>query len=62
MGLYFEILAVETGRIRERRGRIQRIAGIDQQWFDHADALRVPLSMFTRCRNAFWAAHPKFNY
>lgn len=62
MGLYFEILAVESDKIYERRGRIQRIAGIDRQWFHHADAICVPESVLARFGAAFSSTHPKFNY
>jgi hypothetical protein len=62
MGLYFEILAVESDKVYERRGRIQRIAGIDRQWFHHADAVRVPESVFARFSGTFRSAHPEFNY
>jgi len=38
MGLYFDILAVPADLIHERRGRVQRKAGIDPRWFHHPDA------------------------
>jgi hypothetical protein len=62
MGLYFEILAVESELICERRGRIQRKAGIHSQWFNHPDAIRVPESVFCGFSNAFRTAYPAFNY
>src|SRR5262245_43585546 len=62
MGLHFEILAVESDMIYERRGRIERIVGIRPQWHHHPDALRVPESVFSRFSSAFRNAHPKFNY
>lgn len=62
MGLHFEILAVESDLIYERRGRIQRKVGIRSRWFHHADAIRVPESVFSRFSHAFRTAHPAFNY
>jgi hypothetical protein len=62
MGLYFEILAVESDLIHERRGRIQRIVGIHPRWFRHPDAIRVPMGMFDEFKHAFQAAHSNFNY
>ncbi len=62
MGLCFSILAVESDKIYQRRGRIQRKAGIDPQWFNHADAIRVPESVFSKFSDAFRAAHDEFNY
>ena len=62
MGLCFSILAVESDQVYERRGRIQRKAGIHPQWHHHADAIRVPEAMFSRFSDAFRTAHPEFNY
>ena len=62
MGLCFSTLAVESDQVYERRGRIQRKAGIHPQWHHHADAIRVPESMFSRFSHAFRTAHPEFNY
>jgi hypothetical protein len=62
MGLFFSILAVESDKIYERRGRIQRKAGIHPQWHRHADAIRVPEAVFSRFSDAFRTTHPKFNY
>jgi len=62
MGLYFSILAVESEMVYERRGRIQRKAGIHPQWHHHPDAVRVPESVFSRFSDAFRMAHPGFNY
>jgi hypothetical protein len=53
MGLYFEILAVESAAIYERRGRIQRVGGIDKRWFHHPDAIRVPESTFAKFHDVF---------
>jgi hypothetical protein len=61
-GLYFEILAVEPEKVYERRGRVQRIVGINRELFHHADAICVPESVFSKFIQAFRAAHPKFNY
>lgn len=60
--LYFEILAVEPERIYERRGRVQRIVGVNRELFHHPDAMRIPESVFSRFVAAFRIAHPKFNY
>ncbi len=62
MGLYFEILAVKSEKIYERRGRIQRISGVDRHWYHHADAIRVPESAFAKLSGAFRSANPRFNY
>lgn len=62
MGLCFKILAVESDKIYERRGRIQRKAGIHPQWHHQADAIRVPESAFTGLSDAFRTAHAEFNY
>lgn len=62
VGLHFDILALESDAIWERRGRVQRKAGIRAQWFHHPDAVRVPESVFSRFSGAFRIAHPAFNY
>lgn len=62
MGLCFSILAVESDKVYERRGRIQRKAGIHPQWHHHPDAIRVSELVFSRFSDAFRTAHPKFNY
>ena len=62
MGLYFDILAVESDKIYEPRGRIQRIVGIHPQWFHHPGAIRVPESVFSRFCQEFRNSHPRFNY
>jgi len=62
MGLNFSILAVESDMVYERRGRIQRKAGIRPQWLHHPDVLRVPESVFSIFSDAFHTAHPMFNY
>lgn len=62
MALTFDILAVASDQIYERRGRVQRIVGIRSEWFHHPDALRIPESVFNRFSEAFSSAHAKFNY
>ena len=62
MGLCFSILAVDSDQVYERRGRIQRKARIHPQWHHHADAIRVPESLFSKFSDAFRTAHPEFNY
>lgn len=62
MGLYFDLLAVAPGEIYERRGCVQRIAGIHPRWFRHPDAVRVPKDVFSVFRGAFQAANPQFHY
>lgn len=60
--MYFSILAVESGLIYERRGRVQRKAGIHSKWFHHPDSIRIPESAFSRISSAFKAANPDSNY
>jgi hypothetical protein len=60
--VYFSILAVESDLVYERRGRIQRKAGIHPKWFRHPDAIRIPESVFSGFSGAFKAASPDFNY
>jgi len=62
MSPYFDILAVDSDLIYERRGRIQREGGIHPQWFHHPDAIRVPESVFSDFSSAFRDSHPAFNY
>jgi len=62
VGLYVEILAAESERLYERRGRVQRIVGISPQWLHHPDAIRVWEPVFAVFSNAFRATRPRFNY
>lgn len=62
VGLHFDILALESDLIWERRGRVQRKAGIRPQCFHHPDAIRVSESVFSSFSDAFRSAHPAFNY
>jgi hypothetical protein len=62
VGLHFDILSLEPDTIWERRGRVQRKAGIRAQWFHHPDAVRVPEPVFSNFSNAFRVANPAFNY
>lgn len=58
----FEIVAVESDKIYESRGRVQRIVGINRQWFHHAQAVRIPEEVFSEFLEAFQTAHKEFNY
>ena len=62
MGLFFDILAVESESVYARRGQVQRIAGVQPQWFHHPDALRIQEPEFSKFTAAFRLAHPNFNY
>jgi hypothetical protein len=62
MGRFFSILAVDSDMVYERRGRIQRRAGIRTEWHHQPDSIRVPEPVFSVFMAAFRTVHPEFNY
>jgi len=62
MALTFDILAVASDQIHERRGRVQRIVGIRSEWFHHPKALCIPESVFINFSDAFRTSCARFDY
>ena len=61
-GPFFDFLAVSSGECWERSGRVQRVAGIKQEYFHHPDALRVANAIIGLISQCFLNAHPSFNF
>jgi hypothetical protein len=62
MALTFDILAVASDQIYERRGRVQPIVGIRSEWFHHPRALCIPESVFINFSDAFRISCARFSY
>jgi hypothetical protein len=58
-GTHFDFLVVASG---ERAGKGRRIAGVEQEYFHHPDALRIPDAIVGLVSHCFRQAHPSFNY
>jgi hypothetical protein len=61
-GPFFDFLVVNEEEIWERRGRVQRVVGIKQEYFHHPEALRVPDSVVGIVVIAFKRSHPEFYF
>lgn len=62
MGLYFQILAVNSDEVHRRAGRVRRIVGIDPRWFNHPSAIRIPEDEFRNFLKDFRDSSAQFNY
>lgn len=61
-GPYFDFLVVNKDEYWERRGKVNRIAGIKAEYFHRKDFLRIQDCVISIFVNAFQSAHSKFNY